>query len=345
MALHFCINILDLEHLLQRVGSKELFIVSDDNCKSHCIDSLNHINLINSSPLFSFSPGEENKSLKTFENGIDFLSSNNASRKATLINIGGGITTDLGGFIAATYKRGIPFIHIPTSLMAMVDAAHGSKVGINHNTLKNYIGAFTSPEHIIIYPPFLLTLPTVEILSGFAEVLKHGIIADKPYWDYIKSLQPEALNQEDWHSIIKTSINIKTKIVNEDLLESNIRKTLNYGHTVGHALESHFLKQHKKIPHGHAVAAGMIVEATIAHSINTLSAEDLNDIVTHISALYDKLKFNQSEIQSIVRFMQYDKKNQSHNIEMALPSKIGSCDFNVVVEPSLIEKCLAHYIT
>lgn len=345
MAVHFCNNSLELENLLQHISPDEVFTITDDNCNTYCLPELIAAKTLSIHNTFTFPSGEKNKCLATYENAIDFLAKKNLSRKGTIINIGGGVTTDLGGFVAASYKRGVRFIHIPTSLMAMVDASHGGKVGINNKELKNYIGSFSQPDCILIYPGFLKTLPEVELLSGYAEVLKHGIIADKSYWEYTKTLNPFDISATDWLSIIQQSIDIKMAIVEADPLEANERKKLNFGHTVGHAFESLLLKQNASISHGHAVAAGMIVESAIAHRINKLPLHEQNDITHHISKLYDKLPIYHTDIPQLITLMSYDKKNPQKGIEMALPNNIGQCDYNISLETDVIEACLIQYMS
>jgi 3-dehydroquinate synthase len=344
MALHFCDNLEDLKSSIISLSLSEVYVVTDDLCYTHCLPAILKSQIVEANNIFVIPHGEENKTAETYLKGIDFLSERYATRSATILNIGGGITTDLGGFISSTYKRGISFVNIPTSLMAMVDAANGGKVGVNHKNLKNYIGSFLEPNHVVIYPPFLSTLPKAEILSGFAEVLKHGLIADKLYWDTIKNENPEQMSNDSWLNIIQKSIAIKNSIVSSDSKEKGVRKTLNYGHTVGHAIETHLLNNGTSISHGQAVAAGMITEGLIANHLNQLSNDELTDVITHINKLFGKLDLNSSDVAPLVSLMRFDKKNSEDHIEMALLNGIGNCNYGVVVEDILIEQYLTTYI-
>lgn len=343
MAVHFINDSPLLLSTFNKLIAEDLFIITDHHCQQECLPIL----FPNNSPpknTFVFQAGEHHKTLQTVEQAIDFLTSHHATRQSTILCIGGGIVTDLGGFVANIYKRGIPFSFIPTSLMAMVDAAHGGKLGVNHRSLKNYIGNFATPQHILIYPRFLKTLPKEELLSGYAEMLKHGIIADKLYWNELKGIHPNTITTDQWNEFIKKSIDIKTKVFTSDPREKGLRKILNFGHTVGHAIETHLLSSHQSITHGHAIAIGMQVEVIIAQLMNNLPVDEVSDITKHLNLLYPNSFLTEESIPKIIDLMSYDKKNSKHGIEMALPSTLGKCDFNILVPSDVIEKSLTEYI-
>ncbi|MFT7591641.1 MAG: 3-dehydroquinate synthase [bacterium] len=342
MALHFSTSITHLINLVHTVTVEEVFIVTDNHCRNHCVSKLIEKDLVPAANVFIFPQGEESKSNETYIEGINFLANHNASRNAMILNIGGGVTTDLGGFIATTYKRGIPFINIPTSLLGMVDAAHGGKVGINHGSLKNYIGAFSDPTHTIICPSFLQTLPNEHLISGYAEMLKHGIIADVTYWNALKKQSPLSVDAPFWLAHIKKSIDIKSEIVKSDPSEKGLRKILNFGHTVGHAIESHMLHTGTPILHGYAVAMGMIIESQVACQINGLDSAASQDITSHLIDLYGSLNVKRTDVDAIIKLMSFDKKNDNRSIMMALPNKIGTCTYNIPVEGDIIKSCLIH---
>lgn len=334
----------DLTNFLPNPYNKEVFILTDSNCTHHCLPLITSIYKIPGSSIFTIKAGETNKDVSSYIQVIDFLATKNASRNAILLNIGGGIITDLGGFVASTYKRGIQFINIPTSLMAMVDAAHGGKVGINHNHLKNYIGSFSDSQKVIIYPDFLKSLPTKELLSGFAEVLKHGLIADKQYWNQIKSLQPSEINPSQWMDIIQKSIYIKTSITSQDKRESGIRKNLNFGHTIGHAFESWALSADISITHGHAVAAGMICEAYLSMRLNQLPEIELKEITSHLTPIYNNVPIKTEDFDSLLTIMSFDKKNSNQQIHMSLLHSIGNCHPDIVADEQTIRDSLDYYL-
>ncbi len=320
------------------------FFITESNCLTLCIPKIGLSKSESQSSVFVFNPGEKNKNSSSFLKAIEFLASKNASRDALLINVGGGVTTDLGGYIAASYKRGISFINIPTSLMGMVDASHGGKVGINHGNLKNYIGAFVNASHIYICTDFLKTLPEQELISGFAEILKHGLISDKTYWTECSNIEPTELSSEKWLPIVKKSIDIKSAIVNDDFKEQNIRKILNFGHTIGHSIESHFLKHNKNITHGQAVASGMIMEAYISNKLSTLPEIELNEIESTIDKTFERVAIEHKDIDELLSFIKFDKKNKAGNINMSLLKSIGVSKYDRNVSHELIKEALEFYI-
>lgn len=263
-----------------------------------------------------------------------------AERTDVLINVGGGVVTDLGGFIASTYKRGMPFINIPTSLLAMVDAAQGGKTGIDLGGAKNLVGTFTDAELIYLEASFLETLPDVQLRSGFAEMLKHGLIADKQHWLNACKAYPE-INEE----LIATSAEIKQSIVDEDPKEKGVRKLLNFGHTVGHAIESFMLQKELPILHGEAIAAGMLIEAELSKSHCQLSEENFTEIKTEIDKVFPRLPILNENIDEVLEWLKFDKKNKNGELRFSLLEKIGKGVCNISVPVSEIRKALLNYIS
>lgn len=304
-----------------------IIIICDENTKQfvpsikECIPE----NKINSVYTFEMASGEENKTLQTVAKIWDFLSQLNCRRDTLLINLGGGVITDMGGFVAATYKRGIDFINVPTTLLAMVDAAVGGKTGIDYLGFKNQIGSFYEPIATFIDADFLKTLPKEQLLSGFAEVLKHGLIADSNYWNDCTQVNFDSLN---WNEIIKKSISIKEQIVLSDPLEKGDRKKLNFGHTIGHAVESYFLSKNTPILHGYAVAAGMLCESYIALKKGVLSKEAFDLIELNLLKIYEKLSFNIDAFAEMIEYMKQDKKNNDASINLTLLMGIGNAFIN-----------------
>ncbi|MBO6518377.1 MAG: 3-dehydroquinate synthase [Bacteroidia bacterium] len=343
MSLHFFDSISSLAEYIHNYNTDQQVFVTESNCLTSCFERLPHP--VQSQPYFCFPAGESHKSISTYLEGIDFLTERHLDRSTLIYTLGGGVTTDLGGFMAATYKRGIRYINIPTSLMAMVDAAIGGKVGINHKHLKNYIGSFYHPQHVLICTDFLTSLPEKQILSGYAEVLKHGLIRDKSYWKQVRNIKPLQLSANDWLPIVKRSTEIKTAIVNQDQHETGLRKILNFGHTVGHAFETHLLNEQREVPHGYAVAAGMICEAFLSHTVGQLKKDEMLEITHYIDSVYDRLPITTNDCSALLELMRFDKKNTSGSIQFALLSAIGSCSTTYNVSEKHILEALHFYLS
>lgn len=331
-----------LNEYISQIKPSQIFILCDENTHQYCAPILLG-NLTTNIPIeiLEIEAGEEMKTIETAINLWEILTEYEADRKALIINLGGGVITDLGGFVASTYKRGIDFIHLPTSLLSMCDASIGGKTGIDHLFHKNIVGTFANPKGIFIYPKFLETLPFIELRSGFAEMLKHGLIADKTHWEALSNL--ENLNIENIAPYIETSMKIKEKVVNLDFQEEHIRKTLNFGHTIGHAIESLFLATQNIIPHGEAVALGMICETYISHLQGLTNENTANNIISKIQKFYPKLDISLFDNQQIINLMQNDKKNQNGTINFSLLSEIGLGNYNQKCSTENIIKALDFY--
>ena len=291
-------------------------ILVDENTKEFCLPLLSEIK---KSIIIEIKSGEENKNIDTCNLIWEALSKNSFDRNSLLINLGGGVIGDMGGFCASTYKRGIDFIQIPTSLLAMVDASVGGKLGIDFNGLKNQVGLFSNPKLVIINPKFLETLPENELRSGFAEVVKHALIIDKNLWERLKNSN---LLELDWEEIIETSVQIKNKIVISDPKEKGERKKLNFGHTFGHAIESYYLQKGTPILHGEAIFMGIILES----EISSLSVSEKNDIKNYILSNFS-LPYTPSK-SDLLNFLRNDKKNFEEKINFSLLEGIGNCTIN-----------------
>ena len=319
-----------------------VFVLVDQNTKSHC---LSHFDKYFSHPytLLTMDAGEANKHIGTCEHLWSFLSEQGADRNSLLLNLGGGIVTDLGGFVACTYKRGIDFINIPTSLLAMVDASVGGKTGVDFKGIKNQIGIIREPAFVVIDDSFLTTLPSNEFRNGYAEMLKHGLIADA---DYFSDLATEQLNVKSAISNhIRYSNEIKHKVVSEDPYEKGLRKILNYGHTLGHAIETHFLNhpsaQH--LLHGEAIAIGMVMEAELSYRTTNLSIEERNQIKAVFSSIFDSISFDDSDRSAIKALLKHDKKNESSEIRFVLLKAIGAPVIDCLVSEEDIEAAFRFY--
>lgn len=314
------------EFLHERSFSK-IFIMVDENTHEYCLPVLlGNMETDLGFEILEIEAGEEMKNIQTANQLWEILTEMQADRKALVINLGGGVITDMGGFVASTYKRGIRFINIPTTLLAMCDASIGGKTGIDLMHYKNMVGTFTFPERIFVYPEFLETLPFKELRSGFAEMLKHGLIADKIHWENLIRMGKPDLEGIIPH--IETSIGIKQEVVNKDFHEKNIRKTLNFGHTIGHAVESLCLQQGNPVLHGEAVAMGMIAEAYLAYLEGLITEEDCTVITESVQKYYPYLDISDFKDDDIFGLLWNDKKNTDRNINFSLISGIGTCVFD-----------------
>ncbi len=265
-----------------------------------------------------------------------------AERDTLLINLGGGVVTDLGGFAAATFKRGISFINFPTSLLGMVDAAIGGKTGIDFGGIKNQVGLFTNPVCVIIDPVFLKTLDQKQLLSGYAELLKCGLIMDVDLWD---SLESQEYNRvEEWDSLIVQSARNKVDIVRHDTFEKGLRKILNFGHTVGHAIESYLLKKGYDITHGEAVAAGMICETYISSKLYEFECKRIKEIIQTIDNNFPRFDLKREDINPMMDLLKHDKKNKGGQYRFSLLRRLGKAVHDIEVEDALIRESIEFYI-
>jgi 3-dehydroquinate synthase len=259
-----------------------------------------------------------------------------------MINLGGGVIGDLGGFCASTYKRGVDFIQIPTTLLAQVDASVGGKLGIDFHGLKNHIGVFQLPKTVFIEPKFIETLPEQQKKSGFAEIIKHCLIRDEKEWN---SICHQSFEELDLSKLIAHSVAIKEAVVLEDPKEAGLRKILNFGHTLGHAIETFLLDQGKrKILHGEAIAIGMIVEAFISHQRDLISLQELEEIESYLFENYGRVKLYPEEISKIIALTAQDKKNKGKEIRFSLLTGIGDCGYDIPVSASEMKKALQYYL-
>lgn len=327
------------QHVAQKKYSK-IFLLVDENTKKYCLPVFKEIFDGPVDFILEIQSGEENKHIQTCLQIWEDLSNLDGDRKSLLINLGGGVLTDMGGFVASTFKRGIDFINIPTTLLAMVDASIGGKTGVDLGSLKNQIGVINQPQMVLIFPEFLTTLDPRQIKSGYAEMLKHGLIKDKDYWGDLtkKSNFTDA-------SCIQRSIAIKNDVVLQDPTEQGLRKILNFGHTLGHAIESYCLENHdrKTLLHGEAIAIGMILEGYLSHELRGLSKLSLDEIKKSFLRFFDKVDFTEDDIDSILQLLKYDKKNSHGNVNFVLLQAIGEAVIDIEVPEELFQKAFAYY--
>jgi 3-dehydroquinate synthase len=321
-------------------NENKIIILVDENTHDYCLDHLiNSNSRFENAEIILLPCGEENKVIEICYQVWEAFSEYNFSKKDLVINLGGGIVTDMGGFIASIYKRGLEFIHIPTSLLGMVDASIGGKTGIDLGNHKNQLGVFNHPKAIYIDPFFLNTLPAEEIIYGYAEMLKHALIRDEELWDGIKFINNDVDLTCD--AVLKACIQIKVDIINEDPLEGGLRKILNFGHTIGHGIEGYFLDK-KHLAHGHCVALGICAESFLSWQKGNLSKEEYLDIENCIRRSFHFISINADEITEIIKLIKNDKKNIDDNIKCCLLSGIGNCIYDQIITEQEVANALFH---
>lgn len=314
-------------------------VLVDQNTKKHCYESVKP--LLPAHKVIQIKAGEENKNLETCSYIWEQMTENELDRHSLLVNLGGGVIGDMGGFCAATYKRGIDFIQIPTTLLSQVDASVGGKLGIDFQGFKNHLGVFTLPNAVLIDKEFLKSLPERELRSGFAEIIKHCLIQDAAKWKEIKILD---LDQQNLGDLIQHSVEIKKKVVTADPTEKGLRKILNFGHTLGHAIETFFLdKGKKRLLHGEAIAAGMIAEAYIGFQKGMLKEDELAQIEEFIYAVYGTVNIDSADFDTIIKLTQQDKKNRGKLVRASILKGIGDCAYDISLSKTDMKKALAYY--
>ena len=334
----------ELNTYLETSNFSKIFILVDTNTHIHCLPKfLENIQVEMALEIIEMEAGEINKTLDTCTQIWHSLSDLDGDRKSLIINLGGGVVTDLGGFVASTFKRGVSFVNVPTSLLAMVDASVGGKTGVDLGTIKNQIGVINFSDMVLVDPSFLETLPQEEMRSGLAEMLKHGLIKNADYWNRLCDLKE--LNISDLEGLIHESITLKNEVVKRDPNEQGERKQLNFGHTLGHAIESYCLDndQLKTLLHGEAIAAGMIMEGYLSHKTCGLSETELLQIKNTFKTIYGSVDFSENDKSSIIELLKYDKKNSHGQIKYALLESIGLCIVDVIVEDHLIDEAFRYY--
>jgi 3-dehydroquinate synthase len=335
-------SITELAKFVERGKYSRVFILTDENTAKYCLPLIREkIDKLDNFDIIEINAGEESKDIDFCIGIWKMLIDFGADRQALMINLGGGVISDLGGFAASTFKRGIDFVHVPTTLLSQVDASVGGKTGIDIDSIKNIIGTFTQPKAVFIEYGFLKSLPARQILSGLAEMLKHGLIVDADYWELLKNSDLTNPSAE----LIYQSIQIKNKVVIADPTETGIRKCLNFGHTIGHAVETYSLLNDngRHLSHGEAIAIGMICESWLSVKKTGLSEAALAEITGVLSGLYPKYALEESANPELFRLMQKDKKNQNGKINCTLLTQIGQYSLdNICTEAELCES-LSYY--
>lgn len=334
----------ELPRLIGRVPHDRLFILTDRNTSAACLPLLSGCPEIDRASLLMIEPDDTHKNLETLVAVWQALSEQGATRKSLMINLGGGMVTDLGGFAASTFKRGIAFINVSTTLLGAVDAAVGGKTGINFNGLKNEIGVFNSAHSVLICTEFFKTLSRENLLSGFAEMLKHGLISSAETYDKLlavvwKNPDPEALLL-----LLEESVLVKERIVEEDPFEKGMRKALNLGHTVGHAFESLSHARKAPVPHGYAVAWGLVCELILSHLVLKFPIERVRQLADYVYENYGSFEISCREYDCLYESMTHDKKNeQAGAVNFSLLAEVGEVRINQLADRKTIEVALDLY--
>ena len=319
----------DLEKTVSQHTHDRLFVLTDEHTARCCLPLVARIPCMKDAVCICIGVGDVHKNLESLAYVWGQLSEKGATRHSLLVNLGGGMVTDLGGFAAATFKRGIAYINVPTTLLSMVDAAVGGKTGINFNDLKNEVGAFAPAGQVLIDCGFLRTLDRENILSGYAEMLKHGLISDTAHWSELLSLDMEHIDYALLQRLVARSVQVKEDVVAQDPFERGIRKALNFGHTVGHAFESFAMKTEHPVLHGYAVAWGMVCELYLSHIQTGFPSDKLHQTVRFIKENYGRIGFTCRDYDTLYELMKHDKKNVAAGVvNFTLLADVGDIRIN-----------------
>ncbi|MCG6187947.1 3-dehydroquinate synthase [Maribellus maritimus] len=333
----------ELSEWIKKYPKGKVFLATEETVNQLWVSKFDHFFLEKGIRKVIIPSGENNKKIESVAKIWEFLSKNGGDRKSLLINIGGGMLTDLAGFAATTFKRGIDFLNVPTTLLSQVDASVGGKTGINFNGLKNEVGTFKEPVAVIINTDFLQTIDKENFISGFAEMIKHGLIYSPEHLEELKTFDFENIDYDLLQEIIRHSVNVKEYFVSNDLTENNIRKALNYGHTVGHAFESIAMEQKRPILHGYAVAYGMIAELFLSAEICNFPKIDFDKINGWLLKVYGKFEISENDFDRLFELMTHDKKNESGRINFTLLRAVGKIEINQNGDKELIFDALRYY--
>ncbi len=320
-------------------------VLVDENTTEYCWPLLEEAQWPEHTERLEIACGEEFKTIGTCEGIWEAFVDLGLDRHSLLVNLGGGVIGDMGGFAASTYMRGFRFLNIPTTLLAQVDASVGGKLGVDFNSLKNMIGLFADPLAVLISPDFLSTLPAEQMRSGYAEVIKHALIRDREGWNLLADVMPE--EDQDWARIIERSVSIKKAIVEADPQEKGLRKILNFGHTIGHAVESLQLESPMPLLHGEAIAIGMLAESWLSTALSGLPVAERDEIARLVSRVFPHFSLSEVSVEGLLDLMSLDKKNMGAQMRFSLLSSIGECqpdvDISEEVLREMLPEALAYY--
>jgi len=333
-----------LAELIANFRSADVFLATETTVDQYSFPLLHNLITEKRIKKVVIPAGEQHKTIHSVQIIWEFLSKNGAGRKSLLINLGGGMLTDLAGFAASTFKRGIDFINIPTTLLAQVDASVGGKTGINFNGLKNEIGSFREPKAVLMDVNFLKTLDKLNFISGYAEMIKHGLIKSTRHLDELKTLDLQNIDYQKLEKAIKHSVEIKKYFVENDPEEKNLRKGLNFGHTVGHAFESFSLEQKQPILHGYAVAYGLASELFLSGKKMGFPEKEFHKLIQWIKKIYGKFEIEEKDFEKLYTLMAHDKKNAEGRIHFTLIPEPGKVAIDQVCSKTEILEALTWYM-
>ena len=333
-----------LAEAIGKVEHDKLFVLTDTTTKELCWPVVKDYAVMKDAIVITIAPTDEAKTLETLASVWTALQKSGATRHSLMVNLGGGMVTDLGGFAASTFKRGMTYINIPTTLLSQVDASVGGKTGINFGGLKNEIGVFNCARCVILSSTFLRTLDRENLLSGYAEMLKHGLLSSKEDWaELLLCFDISAPDYDTLQTLVAKSVYVKEQIVNEDPTEKGIRKALNLGHTAGHAIESLALKEGRTVLHGYAVAWGLLMELYLSARKCGFPAKEMHQMEAYVKEHYGKFLYECKHYDMLCDFMSHDKKNQGSNINFTLLGGIGDIRINQTASMEEIEEMLDYY--
>jgi 3-dehydroquinate synthetase len=333
----------DVEKTIKNIPHDKLFILTDAHTHNHCLPLLEAVPCIREAKEIVIPADDTNKTIENLSRVWKLLTENGATRHSLLVNLGGGMVTDLGGFAAATFKRGIKYINIPTTLLGAVDAAVGGKTGVNFEGYKNEIGAFYPSDFVIISSDFFHSLDQRALLSGYAEMIKHALIHSATDWEKLLAFPLDPIDYSPLNEMVFRSVKIKQDIVVKDPYEKDIRKALNFGHTTAHAFESFALENETPVPHGYAVAWGMIVELYLSHRLCNFPREKLQKTVRFIRQNYGAFPITCDHYETLYNITKHDKKNQGDTINFTLLSEIGNVQIDQTADKDLFFEALDFY--
>lgn len=333
----------DIQKAIESIRYDKLFVLTDENTHTHCLPLIAEMPLLREAKDIVIPAGDTNKTIENLSRVWQLLTENGATRHSLLLNLGGGMITDLGGFAAATFKRGIHYINISTTLLGAVDAAVGGKTGINFGGYKNEIGAFYPSQSVIISSDFFHTLDQTALLSGYAEMLKHALIYSMAEWEEILAYSFDETDYTLLNELVFRSVKIKQEVVEKDPYENNIRKALNFGHTTAHAFESFAMSSEKPVPHGYAVAWGMIVELWLSHRLCGFPKEKLQTTVRFIRDHYGAYPIACDHYETLHEIMKHDKKNIGDTIHFTLLGDIGDVRIDQTADKELVFEAFDFY--
>ncbi|WP_430810861.1 MULTISPECIES: 3-dehydroquinate synthase [unclassified Carboxylicivirga] len=318
----------DLKQLISDYPQDKVFLLSDETAYHHCFSKIERVSALSPERTLIILSGDHNKGIDSLSKVWQLLSRGGADRKSLLITLGGGMPCDLGGFAASTFKRGIDFINLPTTLLSQVDASIGGKTGINFEGYKNEVGVFNQAKAVLIDTAFLDTLDSENIISGFAEMIKHAFIYSPDHWEHLKAFNLRQPDYQQLKKLVANSIKIKAYFVENDPLEKNIRKALNFGHTVGHAFESLALHEKRPLLHGYAVAFGMVCELYLSHLRLGFPLVQVETLARQLQEIYGHFTFNEEDYETLYQLMTHDKKNEANQINFTLLETVGQIKIN-----------------